>query len=160
MSCCKEQLNPGRMFHDCRIYYLIICVASVLAATGCAGLETPTAIPYRTPTPDPTGGPVNEKGSPKYLEGMELFRQSCSECHGDKGTGSETGPPLIHEAYHPYHHPDFSFKAAVKRGVPAHHWHFGNMPPVPDLSEADVENIICYVRSLQDASGMPGIAPC
>ena len=132
----------------------------VLAAMGCAGLESPSPMPYKTPTPDPPNQPVNEMGSREYLAGMGRFQQYCSQCHGEKATGSEVGPPLIHEVYHPYHHPDFSFRAAVKRGVPAHHWHFGSMPPVPSLSEADVESIICYVRSLQRDSGMPVEVAC
>lgn len=149
MSCCH-----------CRIRWIIVAVMGILAAMGCAGMEPSSPMPFKTPTPDPQNGPVNEAGSPEYLAGMGLFQANCSQCHGQKATGSDEGPPLIHEVYHPYHHPDFSFRAAIKRGVPPHHWHFGRMPPVPDLSEADVENIICYVRSLQRDSGMPVAAAC
>ncbi len=146
--------------YQCRLRWLIVTVMGVLAAVGCAGMEAPSPMPLKTPTPDPPSGSVNETGSPEYLVGMDLFQRNCSQCHGQKATGSEVGPPLIHEVYHPYHHPDFSFRAAINRGVPAHHWHFGSMPAVPDLSEGDVENIICYVRSLQRDSGMPVTAAC
>ncbi len=144
----------------CRLCWMIVTAMGVLAAMGCAGMENPSPMPYKTPTLDPINGQFNEMGSPEYLRGMNLFQESCSQCHGQKATGNDDGPPLIHEVYYPYHHPDFSFRVAIKRGVPAHHWHFGDMPPVPDLVEADVENIICYVRSLQRDSGLPVTVAC
>ena len=146
--------------YQCRVRWIIVTVMGVLAAMGCAGMEAPSPMPLKTPTPDPPNGSANHGGSPEYLAGMNLFQENCSQCHGQKGTGSDLGPPLIHEVYYSYHHPDFAFRAAIKRGVQAHHWNFGNMPSVPDLSEENVENIICYVRSLQRDSGMPVAVAC
>ena len=142
------------------LYSLPAVVFCLLLAVGCAGMEAPTPMDYKTPTPDPVDSLVTEEGSDIYMSGMELFRANCAVCHGDKGTGSDTGPPLIHEYYHPYHHPDFAFHAAVMSGVSRHHWEYGDMPPVSGLNEDDVEKIICYVRSLQQDSGMPVISPC
>lgn len=142
------------------LYCLLAVVVCLLAITGCAGLEKPTPMDYSTPTPDPVDTPATEEGSDTYISGMELFRTNCSECHGDKATGSDTGPPLIHEYYHPYHHPDFAFHAAVMSGVSQHHWFYGDMDPVQGLDEDDVEKIICYVRTLQEDSGMPVIPAC
>ncbi|MYC29683.1 MAG: cytochrome c, partial [Chloroflexi bacterium] len=97
---------------------------------------------------------------PTYLAGRELFGANCAQCHGSTATGTDLGPPLVHRLYVPSHHPDFSFQAAVANGVITHHWFFGDMPPVPGLTEADVDNIICYVRTLQRDGGLPVEVSC
>lgn len=142
------------------LYFLLAVLALLLLAVGCAGMEAPTPMDYKTPTPDPVDTPVSEVGSDSYLSGMGLFRANCAQCHGDKATGSDSGPPLIHEYYHPYHHPDFTFHTAVMSGVSQHHWLYGDMAPVPGLKEEDVDKIICYVRTLQRDSGMPVVPAC
>jgi hypothetical protein len=38
--------------------------------------------------------------------------------------------------------------------VRAHHWRFGNMPPVDGVNRAEVEKIVAYVRALQRANGI------
>ena len=60
----------------------------------------------------------------------------------------------MHRLYEPGHHPDFAFRNAVKNGVIAHHWDFGDMPPVTGLSEDEVTQIIAYVRDLQRKGGI------
>ena len=64
------------------------------------------------------------------------------------------GPPLVHIVYEPNHHADIAFQRAVALGVAAHHWRFGNMPPVPGVDEAAVERITAYVRWLQRKAGI------
>ena len=144
----------------CLTLCLIIAALCVAASASCAGVEKPTPMVFTTPTPDPTNSPSSETGSEEFLTGMVLFRSNCAQCHGEKATGSDFGPPLIHEVYHPFHHPDFAFHAAVNRGVPRHHWYFGDMPSIPNLTDQEVDQIICYVRSLQQVSGMPLEVAC
>lgn len=89
------------------------------------------------------------------LQGEALFQASCATCHGDNAAGREgIGPPLIHKIYEPGHHGDGAFYLAVKQGARAHHWPFGNMPPVEDVTQKDVESIVAYVRKLQRANGI------
>jgi mono/diheme cytochrome c family protein len=88
------------------------------------------------------------------VAGEALFNANCSKCHGLRGTGTDKGPPLVHRIYHPNHHSDLSFHWAVQRGVVAHHWRFGNMPPIKGLTEQDVDLIIKYVRNLQKEAGI------
>jgi hypothetical protein len=38
--------------------------------------------------------------------------------------------------------------------VEPHHWDFGPMPPQPDVSRADVEAIVAYVRAEQKEAGI------
>ena len=79
---------------------------------------------------------------------------SCAECHGMVAGGTDKGPPLIHKYYEPNHHGDFAFFRAVKQGVKAHHWPYGDMPPQPNVSEVDVELIIKFVREVQRENGI------
>lgn len=87
--------------------------------------------------------------------GERLFNGNCAACHGKNAAGIEgTAPPLIHRIYEPGHHGDEAFQIAAKRGVRAHHWKFGNMPPVDGISRDDVAKIIKYVRAVQRANGI------
>ncbi len=88
------------------------------------------------------------------MPGEALFNQKCAVCHGQRAVGSPQGPPLVHPYYEPGHHSDMAFLLAVRRGVRAHHWRFGDMAPVPGLSDGDVRAIIDYVRALQRAKGI------
>lgn len=99
-------------------------------------------------------GATGSVASVKGTRGEVLFNQRCAVCHGRNAAGSAQGPPLVHRIYEPGHHSDMSFLLAVRRGVRAHHWRFGNMAPVPGLSEAEVKDIIGYVRALQRAKGI------
>jgi len=87
-------------------------------------------------------------------KGEVLFGRNCAVCHGDKAAGSDKGPPLVHRIYEPSHHGDMAFLLAVRNGSRAHHWNFGDMPPVEGVSDADVALIVTYVRGLQRAAGI------
>jgi mono/diheme cytochrome c family protein len=65
--------------------------------------------------------------SPAGQAGRAAFQRSCASCHGDVAQGTPTGPPLVHAIYRPGHHADEAFELAVRRGVRAHHWRFGDM---------------------------------
>jgi mono/diheme cytochrome c family protein len=86
--------------------------------------------------------------------GERAFNAVCAACHGKGAAGTDVGPPLVHRIYEPSHHGDYAFEMAVANGVRAHHWKFGNMPPQPGLTKADVGAIIAYVRELQRANGI------
>ena len=85
--------------------------------------------------------------------GLLLFDDNCASCHGKNATGGQSGPPLNRDIYNPGHHGDGSFQRAAKRGVPRHHWNFGDMPPQPKITESQMTSIIFYVRELQMANG-------
>ena len=87
--------------------------------------------------------------------GERLFNESCASCHGANAAGQQgIAPPLVHKIYEPGHHADGAFFLAVKQGVRAHHWPFGDMPPVEGLTQRDVERIVAYIRLLQRANGI------
>ena len=86
--------------------------------------------------------------------GKRIYERRCASCHGPGGGGTDKGPPLVHEVYRPSHHGDFAFHLAVRNGVRAHHWRFGDMPPVRGLSKEDVDAIVRYIRRLQKEAGI------
>ena len=98
------------------------------------------------------------------LAGKLLFAANCSQCHGDTASGTNQGPPLVHQIYEPGHHSNASFVIAVARGVRAHHWDFGNMPAVSGLEIDQIHQVICFVRELQLANDIidevPTSTPC
>jgi len=85
--------------------------------------------------------------------GEVVFNSYCISCHGLFGTGQGLGPPLLDTLYLPDRLPDQAFHDAVERGVRQRHWHFGAMPPIKRLERNDVDQIIGYVRWLQQRSG-------
>ncbi|MBI5237214.1 MAG: cytochrome c [Deltaproteobacteria bacterium] len=93
-------------------------------------------------------------GEAVVKHGETLFNGNCSKCHGLKGAGTDKGPPLVHKIYEPNHHADISFHWAAERGVRAHHWGFGDMPPVQGVSKDEVSAIIKYIRGLQKEAGI------
>ncbi|OUR75223.1 hypothetical protein A9Q83_17445 [Alphaproteobacteria bacterium 46_93_T64] len=86
--------------------------------------------------------------------GRTLYNNNCAVCHGPNAVGTENGPPFLHKVYEPNHHGDIAFELAAKNGVRAHHWQFGNMPPIGNVTEAEVTEITRYIRKLQRASGI------
>lgn len=108
----------------------------------------------------PQGAPIvqvtlPDQLSPEAQMGKRAFDAICAACHGANAAGQNgVAPPLVHRTYEPNHHSDMAFFMAVQNGVRAHHWPFGNMPPVEGLTRADVRAIVAYVRELQRANGI------
>ncbi|MEH6497578.1 MAG: cytochrome c [Pseudomonas marincola] len=117
---------------------------------------------WHTPKPETAVKPdasVSPAASPAVTVagdelGQQLFKDNCAACHGVNGTGSENGPPFMHKIYEPNHHGDMAFQLAAKNGVRAHHWKFGNMPPVAGVTEREVAEITKFIRKLQKANGI------
>jgi len=116
---------------------LATCVAvAALAGCGSSGTLTPS-------------GPAGD-----VAEGQRVYERSCARCHGIGGRGTDQGPPFLDRVYEPSHHGDASFLLAVRNGVPAHHWNFGDMKPQPGVSDTEVADIVAYVRSIQRDAGI------
>lgn len=124
-----------------------------IAALAVAGLwwdSAPTAVAPAQETSTlviPTLSQVAQSGE-------VAFNANCAACHGTNGGGTDQGPPLIHRIYEPGHHGDMSFLLAAQNGVRAHHWRFGNMPPVEGITETQIRWIVKYIREIQTANGI------
>ncbi len=107
----------------------------------------------------PRGQPLVEVIVPELegeaAMGEEVYAMNCMACHGLNAAGQAgIAPPLVHKLYEPGAHGDSLFYEAVAHGVAAHHWSFGNMPPIEGLSEIAVACIVAYIRALQVANGI------
>jgi cytochrome c len=137
----------------------LIVGAAAIAMAGAAFYFTQGETPAETAAPA-EGEPlvaisVPETFSAEAMMGQRAFEATCAACHGVNATGKMGfGPPLVHKIYEPGHHADMSFVMAVQNGVRAHHWPFGDMPAQTSLTQADVGNVIAYVRELQRANGI------
>jgi mono/diheme cytochrome c family protein len=124
-----------------------LCLTAILFATTltCRGGEREREVLARIQLPPtPT----------EHRDGESLFDANCASCHGESARGTDQGPPLLHIIYEPSHHGDASFALATQRGVVAHHWQFGNMPPQPQVDSAALRRIIGYVRWAQREVGI------
>lgn len=95
--------------------------------------------------------PFGARGVPARPGGLP---DALRQCHGDVALGTAQGPPLVHIIYEPNHHADAAFLLAALRGVRAHHWGFGDMPPQPQVSREEMAEIVKYVRWLQREAGV------
>ena len=86
--------------------------------------------------------------------GQVAFGAYCATCHGADAGGTNSGPPLIHKIYHPGHHGDMAFVMSARNGSRAHHWNFGDMPPVAGVTDAELADLIAFVREVQKANGI------
>ncbi|WP_343211473.1 cytochrome c (plasmid) [Aliisedimentitalea scapharcae] len=106
------------------------------------------------------GAPIAEVTLPAALSenariGERAFDAKCAVCHGQNAAGQNgVAPPLVHPTYRPGHHADAAFLIAARNGVRAHHWKFGNMPPVEGITEGEVRLVTQYIRELQRANGI------
>lgn len=133
--------------------------ASAVAIAAVFFLTRPAPVDDTVPPAPAQGGDMVAIQMPRIdgnaAIGQRIFETSCAACHGQNAVGVEgAGPPLIHIIYEPSHHGDESFQRAVANGVRAHHWGFGNMPPVDGLTRGDVKMIITFIRDIQRANGI------
>jgi cytochrome c2 len=105
-----------------------------------------------------SGSAINSIKIPELSQtaqaGQLAFDANCKQCHGENGSGTSSGPPLVNDIYNPGHHDDASFFRAMQKGTGAHHWQFGNMPAQNQVASTDRRKIIQYVRELQEANGI------
>lgn len=97
---------------------------------------------------------IQPKMTPSMNLGKMTYDAKCASCHGLNAAGTDKGPTFLHRVYHPGHHGDGAFYLAPKRGARAHHWPFGDMPPVKGITDAQIEKIVHYIRELQRANGI------
>jgi mono/diheme cytochrome c family protein len=124
---------------------LLLAVASAFVGSALvvACGERPRTGRFRTPPP-----PVPAS----MAAGESLYVAHCQPCHGTLALGTDKGPPLVHAIYLAPHHADAAFILAIKNGVRAHHWTFGDMAAVPGVDDDEAYRITSYLRWLQGES--------
>ena len=125
-----------------------------LTGTACTSEPEPEATPLPVDEIQVVLRGIAATSPPEVAEGKALFEQNCSVCHGPAGDGTAQGPPLVHIIYEPNHHADAAFILAARNGVQAHHWRFGDMAPLTDVTDEMVLEIVSYIRWLQRQVGI------
>jgi mono/diheme cytochrome c family protein len=126
------QRAEPRRFH--RVVAAVLTAVVPLAAVACSD-DTPAA------------------REPSVEMGASAFATSCASCHGGDLRGTAVGPSLLSIVYEPGHHPDESFRSAIRNGVRPHHWDFGPMPQITRLTDSEIESVIMFVRAEQAEHG-------
>lgn len=132
----------------------VAAVTAVLALVVFGGNSSPRdpmtgATKFDIPVQDPT----------LVAEGEPLYQAYCASCHGADLRGTTVGPSQLSVVYQPGHHPDAAYVLAALNGVRAHHWRFGDMPPIPGLSQDDMDRIIAFIRENQRIQGFEAYPP-
>ncbi len=90
---------------------------------------------------------------PAGADGATIYQARCASCHGEDLRGTDKGPSQLSIVYEPNHHGDNTYRTAIRNGVAQHHWGFGNMPAVQDITDEQIELVIAYIRAQQEALG-------
>lgn len=143
----RGRAAPG-MRRPGRIALAAVLAAAALLLGACSG--------DGDGAPSSAGGTGDAPAADRFTgtDGAQLYAQACARCHGETLTGTNQGPPFLDRVYEPGHHADAAFLLAVRNGARAHHWDFGDMPPVPGLNDAQVTAIVAFVRAQQRAAGI------
>lgn len=105
------------------------------------------------------GGGGSSSATPDLERGKQLYGGACAMCHGADLRGTSRGPSQLSKIYEPSHHPDEAYRSAVKNGVRAHHWRFGDMPSLPEFPDDALTDVIAYIRSEQQKQGFEPYPP-
>ena len=125
----------------------------VLVAAGLGGLLAGLGVwaAYRDePAPTvrvPELSPAGSGGAGGVSAELRVLPWRCRPGHGHRSASHprdlSAGPSR-----------GLAFELAVRRGVRAHHWRFGDMPPQPTITPDAIHMITRYVRELQQANGI------
>lgn len=87
--------------------------------------------------------------------GSGLYEANCSACHGDDLAGTSRGPSLLDDRYRPDQLSDAEIRSAIRNGVEPSGDEFDAMPGNAVLRDAQVNEIIAFVRAEQRADQTP-----
>ncbi len=86
-------------------------------------------------------------------DGATIYQARCASCLGEDLRGTDMGPSQLSIVYEPNHHGDESYRSAIRNGAAQHHWTFGNMPAIEDITDDQIERVITYIRTQQQELG-------
>lgn len=93
------------------------------------------------------GVPSLLAGKGDASSGQALFAKKCATCHGAKGEGKPAIAKMMKVEMHDFASKEVQSKTdaqlteIIKKGT-------GKMKPVAGLKDADVENLVAFIRSL------------
>lgn len=112
----------------------LLCAALTMAASAC-GVDS---------NDDAAGG-----------RGAAIYGANCASCHGASLEGTDRGPLLLEAEYESDRLSDAELLSAVRNGVPETLWDFGPMPALGGLGDAQITQVIAYIRAAQGSTTAP-----
>lgn len=94
----------------------------------------------------PHTSPGAPDGSPA-AKGYAIFRDGCIKCHAINREGGHVGPDLNVPQNVTEYRPEDQIRAYIKNPAT---FRYGNMPAHPDLTDADLDALIAYLRAMKD----------
>jgi len=90
--------------------------------------------------------PTGEAPASAAVRGFGLFRDRCVRCHAVNREGGRVGPELNVPKNVLEYRTEAEVRAYVKNPLSLR---YGNMPPHPDLTEADLDALIGYLSAMK-----------
>lgn len=101
-------------------------------------LRFEAAYPHTSPGELPESDPA--------MVGYHLFRDRCFKCHAINREGGRVGPDLAVPQNVLEYRPEDQVRAYIKNPLA---FRYGNMPAHPDLTEANLDALIAYLRAMK-----------
>lgn len=121
-----------------------------LAAIEVARFEA--VFPHTAPTGEPEGSPA--------LRGYGLFAELCVRCHAINREGGRVGPDLNVPQSVTEYRPEAQIRAYVRNPMT---FRYGAMPAHPNLTDADLDGLVAYLRAMalrkHDPDARPDAGP-
>jgi len=121
-------------------------------ATGRVGQWTTGALLSATLAMAATACGVDANDDAIGGRGAAIYGANCASCHGAALDGTDRGPSLLDADYGSDRLSDADIASAVRNGVPQTRWDFGPMPAQGGLGDAQLAQIITYIRAAQGST--------
>ena len=121
-----------------KYHFLILIATMALVVSACSGDDVESVAVVELPAD---------------ADGATTYAARCASCHGADLRGTDKGPSQLSIVYEPGHHGDDGYRSAIRNGAPQHHWGFGNMPAVENITDDQIERVISFIRSEQRRQG-------
>ena len=107
-----------------------------LAAIAIARYES--TFPHTVPTGEPADSPA--------MRGLATFRAECIHCHAINREGGHVGPELNVPQSIVEYRPEDQIRAYIRNPLV---FRYGNMPAHPNLTDAQLDELVAYFRAMK-----------